>query len=58
LIPKTKIEIICHDEDVNAITNIIITSAKTGDEGDGKIFIYDVADIYRIRNGEKGGAAL
>ena len=58
LIPKTKIEIICRDEDAEAIMHIISSSARTGEEGDGKIFIYTLDDLFRIRTAERGGRAL
>ncbi len=57
-LPKVKIEIICCDEDVDKIAQAVIKSASTGTVGDGKVFIYDVADAYRIRTGERGGKAL
>jgi nitrogen regulatory protein P-II 1 len=58
LLPKIKIEIICHDESVDDIIDIICGQAKTGQIGDGKIFIYDVLDTVRIRTGERGIEAL
>lgn len=58
LIPKTKIEIVCRDEDADEIMHIIASSARTGKKGDGKIFISDVDNIFRIRSGDEGGGAL
>jgi nitrogen regulatory protein P-II 1 len=58
LLPKTKIEIIVKDQDVERISKAIIDSAKTGEIGDGKIFIYPVEDVIRIRTGEKGEGAV
>lgn len=58
LLPKTRIEIIVKDKDVERISNAIIESARTGEIGDGKIFIYPVDDVIRIRTGEKGEVAL
>ena len=58
LIPKTKFEIVCRDEDVEAIVSTITESAKSGEVGDGKIFIYDIADVVRIRTGERGERAI
>ena len=46
------------EDDLNKILNAITESASTGAVGDGKIFIYDVADVLRIRTGEKGRKAL
>jgi nitrogen regulatory protein P-II 1 len=48
LVPKMKIEIVCIEEEVNKITNSIVTNAYTGNPGDGKIFIYDVKDVIKI----------
>jgi len=58
LLPKIKIEVIVKDQDVGRISNAIIGSAKTGEIGDGKIFIYPVEDVIRIRTGEKGDVAI
>jgi nitrogen regulatory protein P-II 1 len=58
LLPKIKIEIICHDEYLDDIINIICNQAQTGQVGDGKIFIYDVLDTIRIRTGERGVQGL
>lgn len=58
LLPKTKIEIIVKDQDVEYITKAIVESAKTGAIGDGKIFVYPVESVLRIRTGEKGEATL
>lgn len=58
LLPKAKIEIIVKDQDVGKIGKVIIDSAKTGEIGDGKIFIYPVDEVIRIRTGEKGEGAV
>ncbi|MEI6157557.1 MAG: P-II family nitrogen regulator [Atribacterota bacterium] len=57
-LPKRKIEIVCKDDDVDKITQAIVQSAKTGEIGDGKIFISDVIDAIRIRTGERGDGVL
>jgi nitrogen regulatory protein P-II 1 len=57
-LPKMKIEIIAPDESVDKIVNTIIKSAKTGQVGDGKIFVYPVEDVIRVRTEESGEAAL
>jgi len=57
-LPKMKIEIIAPDESVDKIVETIIKSAKTGQVGDGKIFIYPVAEVIRVRTEESGEAAL
>ena len=58
LLPKIKIEIITKDQYVEEIVSLISGEAKTGEVGDGKIFIYEVADAVRIRTGERGEKAL
>ncbi|MEW6075303.1 MAG: P-II family nitrogen regulator [Candidatus Omnitrophota bacterium] len=58
LLPKIKIEIIVRDQDVERIAEAIIGAAKTGEVGDGKIFIYHVENAIRIRTGERGEVAL
>jgi nitrogen regulatory protein PII len=57
-LPKTKIEILASDDQAQSIVKTIIDSAKTGKIGDGKIFLYDVTDVLRIRTGEHGADAL
>jgi len=57
-LPKIKIEIVVKDADVERIVKAIIESAKTGEIGDGKIFISDIENAIRIRTGERGEAAL
>jgi nitrogen regulatory protein P-II 1 len=58
LLPKTEIEIVAKDEDVESITNKIVETAKTGNIGDGKIFISPVEEVIRIRTGERGDKAI
>ncbi len=58
LLPKLKLEVIARNEDVEKITIAIITAAKTGEIGDGKIFISEVTEVIRIRTGEKGEVAI
>lgn len=57
-LPKVKIEIIVPDTLVDAVINTIVEKAKTGNVGDGKIFVYPVEDVIRIRTGEKGEEAI
>ncbi len=57
-LPKVKIEMICRDEHVDKIVDAILDAASTGALGDGKIFIYDVAEAVRIRTRERGINAL
>ncbi|MBU1124733.1 MAG: P-II family nitrogen regulator [Candidatus Omnitrophica bacterium] len=58
LLPKIKIEVVVTDADLQRITQVIIESAKTGEIGDGKIFISDIEDAIRIRTGERGDTVL
>lgn len=57
-LPKIKIEIVVVDDDVNKIVSAIIREARTGNIGDGKIFIYPVEDAIRIRTGDSGFNAI
>jgi nitrogen regulatory protein P-II 1 len=57
-LPKLKIEIVVIDEDVSVAINAIIRGARTGDIGDGKIFIIPVEDAVRIRTGDSGDNAV
>jgi nitrogen regulatory protein P-II 1 len=57
-LPKVKIEIVAADDKVKAIIETIVDKARTGRIGDGKIFVYPVAEVIRIRTGEKGDEAV
>jgi len=57
-IPKLKIEIAVPDEKLEEIVGIIQTAGHTGEIGDGKIFVYDLEDVIRIRTGERGEEAI
>ena len=57
-LPKVKIEIIVSDELASNVTASIVNTAHTGKIGDGKIFIFEVADAIRIRTGETGDKAV
>ncbi len=58
LLPKIKIEMVLPDKVANSAVETILKAAKTGKIGDGKIFISKVDDAVRIRNEERGEAAL
>lgn len=58
LIPKTRIELIINDEYLDEVIDIILENAKTGNVGDGKIFVSDVEEVIRIRTGENGSRAV
>lgn len=53
LLPKTKIDIIIKSEDLNRVIELITANARTGSIGDGKIFISDINEVIRVRDGEK-----
>jgi len=57
-LPKIKIEVAVNDEIIDSVVEAIIKSAKTGKIGDGKIFIYSLDKIIRIRTGEINAEAL
>lgn len=57
-VPKIKIEIIVEDGKLEKVIDAILRTAKTGQVGDGKIFIYDVQEAIRIRTEESGKEAL
>ena len=58
LIPKVKLEMVVATERSDEVIKALSDAARTGKIGDGKIFISDVAEAIRIRNGDRGAAAL
>lgn len=58
LLPKVKIEMVISDSRVEETVKAIVEAARTGKIGDGKVFIYPVEDVVRIRNNETGDTAL
>jgi nitrogen regulatory protein P-II 2 len=57
-VPKTKIEIAVDDALVDIVIEAIMRSAKTGKVGDGKIFVFDLEQVVRIRTGERDSSAI
>ena len=57
-VPKVKVEVAVSEKLLDAVIEAIIAAARTEKIGDGKIFVYDVASIYRIRTGETDRDAL
>ncbi len=57
-IPRTRLEIAIADSKVEALIDCILKTAYSGKVGDGKIFVFDIIDAYRIRTKEKGDQAL
>lgn len=58
LLPKVKFELVIPDTRLDEVVETITTAARSGKIGDGKIFIYDVAEAIRIRNGDRGDSAI
>ncbi len=58
LLQKIKIEIVVPDSEAKMVANTIAEAARTGEIGDGKIFLVPVAEVIRIRTGEEGDIAL
>lgn len=58
LIPKMKLELIVPDQQVESVVTAITQAGRTGEVGDGKIFLSHIDDAVRIRTGERGEAAL
>ena len=57
-LPKVKIEIVVPDDKVQTIVDKVVEKARTGRIGDGKIFVYPVGEVVRIRTGETGESAV
>ena len=57
-VPKVKIEVMAHDDQVDQIVDAILKTARTGKIGDGKIFVLPADQVYRIRTGERGPDAI
>jgi nitrogen regulatory protein P-II 1 len=57
-LPKTKLEIVIKDEQLEEIIEVITKAAQTGRIGDGKIFVSDLVDVIRIRTEERGEDAI
>jgi nitrogen regulatory protein PII len=55
---KTQVEIVVTDEMAPAVIDAIARGARAGKPGDGKIFVYEVSDVIRIRTGERGNTAI
>ncbi|HUJ51883.1 MAG TPA: P-II family nitrogen regulator [Bryobacteraceae bacterium] len=58
LLPKVKVEMVISDQRADEVVKTVVNSARTGKIGDGKVFVYDVAEAIRIRNDDRGEAAL
>ena len=58
LLPKLKIELVVFDEDVVSVIEAIVRNARTGEIGDGKIFILPVENVVRVRTGDRDESAI
>ncbi len=58
LLPKVKIEMVVADEDLDKAVQTITEVSQTGNIGDGKIFVSEISNVYRIRTGEQGDTAI
>lgn len=57
-LPKVKVEVVVADEDRQKVIDAILQTARTGQIGDGKIFVSDLGEVIRIRTGETGADSL
>jgi nitrogen regulatory protein P-II 1 len=57
-VPKIKVELVCTDDNVEKAITIIVTNARTGEVGDGKIFVVPVDEAIRVRTNEVGDDAI
>lgn len=58
LLPKVKLEIAVSDEDAPELVRAIVANARTGEQGDGKVFVLPLDDAVRVRTGESGDDAV
>jgi nitrogen regulatory protein P-II 1 len=58
LLPKVKVELVIADARAEEVIKTVVESARTGKIGDGKVFVFDVAEAIRIRNDDRGETAL
>jgi len=58
LVPKLRLEVLCEDDDVEDLVDVVVKAAVTGKIGDGKVWVTPVDDVVRVRTGEHGGSAL
>lgn len=58
LLPKVKIEVVVKDDQCQQVVDVLMDTARTGNIGDGKIFVSTLDEVYRIRTGEQGESAI
>lgn len=57
-VPKVKVEIVCADDQLQSVIDVVMQASQTGQIGDGKIFVSELSNVVRIRTGETGKDAL
>ena len=57
-VPKIRLEVLVDDVDAGPVVDAVVTAARTGRIGDGKVWVSPVDEVIRVRTGEKGGEAL
>lgn len=55
---KSKVEIVVPDAMVDQVVEAIVRAARTGKAGDGKVFVHELSDVFKVRSGERGEAAI
>jgi nitrogen regulatory protein P-II 1 len=58
LVPKVRVEVLVEDEDAGHIVDVLVSAARTGKIGDGKVWVSPVEAVVRVRTGERGSDAL
>ena len=58
LVPKVRLEVLVDDHDLDAVLDAVVTAARTGKIGDGKVWVVPVDTVARVRTGERGVEAL
>jgi nitrogen regulatory protein PII len=56
--PRLRLEVACHDADLQRLLDLLVENARTGRVGDGKLFVTELTEVVRVRTGERGDAAL
>lgn len=57
-VPKTRVEVVVEDSDAADVVDVIVSAARTGRIGDGKVWVSPVEDVVRVRTGDRGSSAL
>jgi len=57
-VPRLRVQVVVDDEMIHPVVDALLAAAHTGEAGDGEIFISPVADVFRVRTGERGSQAI